>query len=142
MLTEFVVNIHAVDETVLRNRSIQLKERAMFVEVTIATRKDRAHAGKRILHAFLDTNVFEHVDEGMQARLHLAVLNIGQIVAIQRMPDFMTDQQVILIKRNVLPHRQQQRTRLEIKHRGIVCPVFHANVLTRHQTSKTAFLII
>ncbi len=142
-----VLNVDAVDERVRREvlASGFLEQRTVRREVRVSASEAGAQPGILVLHQAFNARVFQHVDVGMKTVEILALFenwNRLGTAGVLRVPDLVSDEQVVLINRDVVELRQYQNAVLNVEHGSRHCFVPHADVLACEQLRETALGLV
>ena len=114
-------------------------------EVGIAATETSAEARVLGFHQTFNAGVLKDVEVGMEAvELAALVKNVKRFwtAGVLRVPNFMSDEEVVLINSDVVPLRQNQDAVLNVEHgsRGIL--VTDSNVLASEELCETALGLV
>ena len=142
---DLVMDVHAINERArggVRSGFDSVEDRAVVEEVRISATEGAAETGKLLFHLPLDARVFQHIDVRVKTRRDIRRGEPLKIVTILCVTDFMTNQQVILVDRDVFPFRQGQHTGLNIEACRLHDVMPDRDVFTRQQFRETALRFI
>ena len=147
MRADLVLHVDTVDERIRREIFCRIffEDWTALCEVGIAATEASAEARILVFHQTFNAGILKNVEVGMEA-VELAALskNVKRLwtAGILRVPNFMSDEEVVLINSDVVPLRQNQDAVLNVEHgsRGIL--VTDANVLTCQQLRETALGLV